>query len=71
MVRAAGSTFAVESVEAFDVYTGAGLPEGKKSLAFALSFRAQERTLTDDEVNVVFSKIQRDIVLDGTLSVRA
>ena len=68
---AAGSTFAVESVEAFDVYTGAGLPEGKKSLAFALSFRAQERTLTDDEVNVVFSKIQRDIVLDGTLSVRA
>jgi phenylalanyl-tRNA synthetase beta chain len=68
---AAGSVFAVESVEVFDVYQGAGLPEGKKSVAFALSFRSAERTLTDDEVNAVFAKIQQQIVADGDISVRA
>ena len=33
----------------FDVYSGPQVPEGKKSLAFALTFRAKDRTLTDDE----------------------
>lgn len=66
-----GGTFAVEAVEAFDVYRGAGLPEGKKSLAFALSFRSAERTLTDDEVNAVFQQIQQGIVADGRVTVRA
>jgi phenylalanyl-tRNA synthetase beta chain len=66
-----GGTFVVEAVEAFDVYRGTGLPEGKKSLAFALSFRSAERTLTDEEVNVVFAKIQQGIVADGSLGVRA
>jgi len=66
-----GSAFTVEAVEAFDVYRGAGLPEGKKSLAFALSFRSAERTLTDDEVNAVFQKIQQGIVADGRVTVRA
>ncbi len=55
---AAGSAFAVEGVEVFDVYTGTGLPEGKKSLAFSLVFRSAERTLTDDEVNAAFQKLQ-------------
>ena len=62
--------FSVESVEVFDVYQGKGLPEGKKSLAFSLSFRSVERTLTDDEVNAVFAKIQQGIMADGTLTVR-
>jgi phenylalanyl-tRNA synthetase beta chain len=68
---AAGTAFAVESVEVFDVYQGAGLPEGKKSVAFALSFRSSERTLTDDEVNAVFAKIQQEIAADGSVTVRA
>src|ERR1017187_4844880 len=58
---AAGSAFAVESVEVFDVYEGKGLPEGKKSLAFSLVFRSPSRTLTDDEVNDVVLKIQGEI----------
>lgn len=66
-----GPAFVVEGVEVFDVYTGAGLPEGKKSLAFSLSFRSAERTLTDDEVNAAFTKLQQEIVKDGTLSVRS
>ena len=59
---AAGDAFAVERVEVFDVYHGAGLPAGKKSLAFGLSFRSASRTLTDDEVNAVFQKAQDEIV---------
>ncbi|HVS52184.1 MAG TPA: phenylalanine--tRNA ligase subunit beta [Opitutaceae bacterium] len=68
---AAGNAFAAESVEVFDVYSGKGLPEGKKSVAFALAFRSAERTLTDDEVNAAFAKIQQDIAADGKISVRA
>jgi phenylalanyl-tRNA synthetase beta chain len=67
---ATGPAFAVEAIEVFDVYRGQGLPEGKKSLAFSLSFRSSERTLTDDEVNAAFNKIRQDIVADGSMSVR-
>jgi phenylalanyl-tRNA synthetase beta chain len=66
-----GAAFAVENVAIFDVYAGKGLPEGKKSLAFSLSFRSAERTLTDDEVNAVFTKIQQAIAADGSVTVRA
>lgn len=58
---AAGNAFALENVSVFDLYQGKGLPEGKKSLAFSLVFRAPDRTLTDDEVNVVFTKIQDEL----------
>jgi phenylalanyl-tRNA synthetase beta chain len=66
-----GDAFAVEQVAIFDVYQGRGLPEGKKSLAFSLVFRAAERTLTDDEVNAALAKIQKAITADGRTSVRA
>ncbi len=59
---AVGNAFVLEGVTVFDVYQGKGLPEGTKSLAFSLVFRAPDRTLTDDEVNVVFTKIQDDVV---------
>jgi phenylalanyl-tRNA synthetase beta chain len=67
---AAGNAFAVESVTVFDVYQGAGLPEGSKSLAFNLRFRSAERTLTDDEVNAVFQKIQDDVVQSTAWQIR-
>jgi phenylalanyl-tRNA synthetase beta chain len=41
----------IEYVEVFDQYEGAPVPEGKKSLAYKISYRAGERTLTDAEVN--------------------
>ena len=47
----------LESLELFDVYRGTGIEEGKKSLAFSLSFRADNHTLTDDEVNPQMEKI--------------
>ena len=39
----------LESVRLFDVYTGSQVGEGRKSLAFALRFRAPDRTLTEGE----------------------
>ena len=40
----------LEDIRLFDVYEGAQVPEGHKSLAFALRFRAQDRTLAAEEV---------------------
>jgi phenylalanyl-tRNA synthetase beta chain len=39
----------LESIRLFDVYTGGQIGEGRKSLAFALRFRADDRTLTEPE----------------------
>lgn len=58
----AGTSFAVEQVEVFDVYRGEGLPAGSKSLAFSLVFRAEDRTLTDEEVNRAFLALQTAFV---------
>jgi phenylalanyl-tRNA synthetase beta chain len=45
----AGAGALLESVQLFDIYTGPQIGEGRKSLAFALRFRAADRTLTDAE----------------------
>jgi phenylalanyl-tRNA synthetase beta chain len=50
MLRA-GAGPLLESLELFDVFVGAGIPEGARSLAFRLRFRAPERTLKDQEVD--------------------
>jgi phenylalanyl-tRNA synthetase beta chain len=39
----------LESIALFDVFTGGQVPEGHRSLAYALRFRASDRTLTDVE----------------------
>ncbi|HUR71473.1 MAG TPA: phenylalanine--tRNA ligase subunit beta [Candidatus Limnocylindrales bacterium] len=41
----------IEYVQVFDQYIGAPIPDGKKSLAYNISYRAEDRTLTDSEVN--------------------
>ena len=45
----AGAGDLLESIRLFDVFTGPQVGEGKKSLAFALRFRAPDRTLTEAE----------------------
>lgn len=47
----------LESCELFDIYEGAQLTEGYKSLAYKLVFRANDRTLTDEEVSHAMDKI--------------
>jgi phenylalanyl-tRNA synthetase beta chain len=50
-VLRAGAGPLLEGLELFDVYVGAGIPAGARSLAFRLRFRAPERTLKDQEVD--------------------
>lgn len=47
----------VEKIELFDVYTGSQIPEDKKSVAYSIQYRANDRTLTDEEVSKVHNKI--------------
>jgi phenylalanyl-tRNA synthetase beta chain len=47
----------LESVELFDVFRGQGIPEGQKSLAYAFTYRAADKTLTDADVNAAHEKI--------------
>ncbi len=56
-----GADFDVESVELFDSYSGKGVDEGCKSLAFELKFRSNERTLQTEEVNNVFDAICQEL----------
>ena len=47
----------LQSVALFDIYRGANIGEGKKSLAFSLSLRADDRTLTDSDSEQVVSRV--------------
>jgi phenylalanyl-tRNA synthetase beta chain len=47
----------LESVELFDVFRGKGVPDGQKSLAYAFTYRAADKTLTDAEVNAAHALI--------------
>jgi phenylalanyl-tRNA synthetase, beta subunit, non-spirochete bacterial len=47
----------LESVDLFDVFRGKNVPEGQKSLAYAFTYRATDKTLTDAEVNAAHDKV--------------
>ena len=49
----------IESVTLFDIYEGAQLTQGYKSMAYKIVFRAPDRTLKDEEVNKAMDKIVR------------
>jgi phenylalanyl-tRNA synthetase beta chain len=53
------------SVLLFDVFEGPPLPEGTKSLAYSVDFRAADRTLTDEEadgaVGAIVERLSRDV----------
>lgn len=51
--------FEPEQVRIFDLYEGGGLPEGKKSVALSMTFRAKDRTLEDKEINAAFEGVQK------------
>ncbi|HMP02294.1 MAG TPA: phenylalanine--tRNA ligase subunit beta [Gemmatales bacterium] len=53
----AGGGDLLKDVRLFDVYRGPNLPAGKKSLAYALAYQADDRTLTDKEVAKAHGKI--------------
>ena len=47
----------LESIVLFDVYRGKQVPAGKKSLAYSICYRSQEKTLTDGEVDEIHRKV--------------
>jgi phenylalanyl-tRNA synthetase beta chain len=59
-IKEAGTEL-LEHARAFDEYRGAQVPEGFKSIAFTLTFRSPERTLTDAEVDRAMSEIRQGL----------
>lgn len=57
----ANGSFLVDPVVIFDVFSGQGLEDGKKSIACGMRFRSSDRTLGENEVNQAFEKIVEKI----------
>ena len=47
----------LQDAKVFDIYEGKGIPENRKSIAFSITLGAQDRTLTDEEINGAMEKI--------------
>ncbi len=60
----------LDSVELFDVFRGKHVPEGQKSLAYAFTYRAADRTLKDDEVNAAQTKLTEALQVGLKASLR-
>lgn len=59
-IQAAGGKL-LRKVNLFDIYRGAPIAEGKKSVAFSLELRADDRTLTDEEADKVIQKVLKTL----------
>lgn len=68
-IRNAGGRI-LEDVTLFDVYRDERLGMGKKSLAYAITFRASDRTLTDAEINNAMEKVLKALALDFGAEIR-
>ena len=62
-IRAAGGEL-LRSVRLFDVYRGVGILPGKKSAAFSLELRADDRTLTDEDIGRVITAVLQKLEAD-------
>lgn len=60
----------VEQAELFDVYAGENVPEGTRSLAFRISFRASDRTLTNEDVNRAVNGLTRVLEREAGAAIR-
>jgi phenylalanyl-tRNA synthetase beta chain len=57
LAMVSGLSAEIESASVFDIYMGEKIGEGKKSAAFRVKIQPQDRTLTDNEVNSIHTKI--------------
>ncbi len=67
VIKKAGGKL-LSKIEIFDVYEGENISSDEKSVAFALTFQDQTRTLSDDEVMTIFNQIIE--VVEKKLSAR-
>ncbi len=70
VIRSAGGK-AVTEVRLFDVYRGQQVGEGKKSLAYSLTYQAEDRTLTDDEAAKIRQRIMRKLEQELNARIRS
>jgi phenylalanyl-tRNA synthetase beta chain len=69
-IKNAGGTL-LEKVELFDRYQGQNVPENHCSLAFSLVYRAGDRTLTDEDVEPLMTKVREALVKQFQVSLRS
>ena len=60
----------ISSVILFDLYRGESIPEGRQSMAFRIRYQSEDRTLTDDEVQEVHSRVVDALVTELGASMR-
>ncbi len=60
----------IASVNLFDLYRGESIPEGRQSMAFRIRYQAEDRTLTDEEVQAVHSSIVSALQQELGITVR-
>lgn len=68
MTKAAGQN--LTQITLFDIYTGKQVEEGKKSLAFSLTFQSNDKTLTDAEIDPAIEKIVAKLQKDFNANLR-
>jgi phenylalanyl-tRNA synthetase beta chain len=61
----------IQKIEVFDLYEGKGVPDGKKSLAIAVTLLPREKTLTDAEIDSVAKKIVDEVASKTGATLRA
>ena len=65
IVRGGGSL--LEAIQLFDVYQGAQIEAGKKSVAFSITLRSADSTLTDEQTNSVMKKVMKELEKEGAV----
>lgn len=65
VIETAPAGVIVSDVRLFDTYAGAGIPAGKKGLAFSFSLRSEEHTLTEEEIKRAMDAIIRALAAGG------
>ena len=60
----------LRDVKLFDIYEGKGIEEGKKSMAYSLTYQSMERTLELDEVQKIHNSIIENLKKDLNATIR-
>ena len=60
----------LDELKVFDVYEGEPISAGKKSLAYRIKFQAPDKSLTDEEVNLLYEKIINHLTKEMRVELR-